>query len=323
MQIVNPTSEEHWLQLRTQDITSTEVGALFGIDSATYIPTLFELWNRKKGNVAVEFEDNDRAKWGRRFEDSIALGVAQDNNWTVRKMTEYIRDPDLRIGASFDYSIESIKDPISGAVLMDNGLLEIKNVDSMQLNQKWVIEKDEETGAETIEAPLHIELQAQHQMLVSGRAFCYIAAMVGGNRVILIKRVAAKTIHDAILVKAAEFWQSIVDNVPPAPNFGRDLATISKLYGYAEVGKVLDVSRGEATMDQLIREYRQASLDAKAADERKKAAKAEMLTIVGDAEKVIGNGWSISAGLIAGTHIEYDREAFRNFRPAFKKSFVL
>lgn len=321
MQVINPTSEQHWLELRAQDITSTEVGALFGIDSATYIPTLFELWNRKQGRVVVDFEENERTKWGKRFEDSIANGVANDNNWTVRKMSEYIRDPELRIGASFDYSIEEIKDPISGAVIQREGCFEIKNVDSMQLKQKWIIEKDDE-GNETIEAPLHIELQVQHQLLVSGRQFTYLAAMVGGNKVILIKRVPDLAVHAAIKQKAAEFWQSIADNIPPPPNYARDLSTISKLYGYAEVGKVLDYSGGDLTMDQLVRDYRQAQQDEKAAKERKEALKAEMLVTVGDAEKVIGNGWSISAGMIAGAHIEFDRQPYRNFKPSFKKNFV-
>lgn len=322
MQVITPKDEAHWLRLRCLDITSTEVGALFGIDSATYIPTLFELWNRKKGNVVVDFEENERTKWGKRLEDSIANGVANDNNWIVRKMSEYIRDEKLRIGASFDYSIEEIKDPISGAVMAREGILEIKNVDSMQLKQKWVIEKDEEAGDEIIEAPLHIELQVQHQLLVSGREFCHIAAMVGGNRVILIKRVPDLAVHAAIKQKAAEFWKSIEENIPPLPNFSRDLATISKLYGYAEVGKVMDVSGGDMTLDRLIRDYRQAQHDEKAAKERKEAAKAEMLMAIGDAEKVVGNGWSISAGMIAGAHIEYDREPYRNFRPNFKKNFV-
>lgn len=321
MQIINPRDEADWLRLRCFDITSTEVGALFGIDSASYIPTLFELWNRKQGRVVVDFEENERTKWGKRFEDSIANGVANDNNWTVRKMSEYIRDPELRIGASFDYSIEEIKDPISGAVIQREGCFEIKNVDSMQLKQKWVIDKDEETGEETIEAPLHIELQAQHQMLVSGRQFCYIAAMVGGNRVILIKRVPDLNVHAAIKQKAAEFWKSVEDNVPPAPNFGRDADVIGKLYGYAEVGKVIDAS-GDPVMDALLRDYREAQQSEKEAKERKEALKAQIIMSIGDAEKVIGQGWSVSAGMIAGAHIEYDRKPYRGFKPSFKKNFA-
>ena len=67
MEILHPKDEAHWLALRTKDITSTEVGALFGISSASYIPTLFELWNRKAGKFTVEFQENERSKWGKRL----------------------------------------------------------------------------------------------------------------------------------------------------------------------------------------------------------------------------------------------------------------
>ena len=39
-----------------------------------------------------------------------------------------------------------------------------------------------------IEAPLHIEFQVQHQLLVSGYQTAYIAVLVGGNTLKLIKR---------------------------------------------------------------------------------------------------------------------------------------
>lgn len=327
MQIINPTNEQHWLELRTKDITSTEIGALFGIHSASYIPTEFELWNRKKNNFAVDFYPNERVVWGKRLEDTIAHGVAEDNGWIVRKMTEYIRDPELRIGASFDFSIE----PKPGDLTFTNdrniapisvgGLLEIKNVDSYQLKQKWEIGKDEETGAETIEAPLHIEVQVQHQLLVSGREFAYIAALVGGNKVILIKRERDAAVHEAIKEKAAAFWKSIDDNVPPTPNFERDAKFIAKLYGYAEAGKVFD-ARGNGELLELLRTYRQAQQDEKDAKARKDGVKAELLTVIGEAEKVTGDGWTVSAGMVAGGAVSYVRSPYRNFKPSFKKEFV-
>lgn len=314
-EIINPATEQQWLELRTKDITSTEVGALFGIDSASYIPTLFELWNRKKNNFSVEFEGNERITWGTRLQDAIAAGVAEDNEWTVRKMTEYIRLPELRLGASFDFAIEGTKSEPLPAEPYKYGLLEIKNVDSYQLKQKWVIEDD------VIEAPLHIELQVQHQMLVSGRKFAFLAALVGGNKVILIKREADQGVHNAIKEKAAEFWKSIDDNIAPTPDFKRDAGFIAKLYGYAEVGKVLDASSDDS-LDASVRQYRDISNTIKELEESKEAAKAQLLMMIGDAEKVTGNGWSISAGMIAGGPVSYVRKPYRNFRPNFKKEFV-
>lgn len=314
--ISNPKNEAEWLANRTHDITSTEIGALFGIDSATYIPSLFELWHRKKNKFSVEFEDNERVKWGKRLETSIANGVAEDNGWTIRPMTEYIRLPKERIGASFDFSIDGYGERVNGKIPTTDkkGLLEIKNVDSLQLKQKWIIEDD------NIEAPLHIELQVQHQLLVSGRAFAYIAALVGGNRVVLIRREADAKVHEAIKDKAKAFWESVEKNEPPAPDFRRDSDFISHLYSYSQPGKVIE-SSDTPGLQELVNRYRAVQAIESEAKKDKEALKAEILTIINDAEKVVGDGWSISSGLIGPTWIEaYERKGYRNFKINAKRS---
>ncbi|MCK5561232.1 MAG: YqaJ viral recombinase family protein, partial [Thermoplasmata archaeon] len=159
-QIINPSNEKEWLELRTQDITSTEIGALFGI--SPYV-TEYELWHRKKNQTIVDFEENERMKWGTLLQDSIAAGIAEEQGWQIRRMDEYIRGSELRLGSSFDFSIEPDE------ANKDKALLEIKNVDSLIFKQQWL--KNEETGK--LEAPLHIEIQVQHQLLVSGRQYAY------------------------------------------------------------------------------------------------------------------------------------------------------
>ena len=69
-------------------------------------------------------------KWGTRLQDSIAMGIAQDQGWSIRPMKEYITDTDLRLGASFDFAIG------------DDGLLEIKNVDSLVFHKQWESDGD-------------------------------------------------------------------------------------------------------------------------------------------------------------------------------------
>ncbi len=74
MEIINPDNEQHWLECRTKDITSTEIAALFGI--SPYI-TEFELWHRKKSGVVVKFEENERMEWGTALQDAIAAKIGQ------------------------------------------------------------------------------------------------------------------------------------------------------------------------------------------------------------------------------------------------------
>ena len=298
LQTVPTETKEQWLEARTKDITSTEVSALFGI--SPYI-TEFELWHRKKDQTVVEIEENERMKWGTRLQDSIAAGIAEDNKWTVRRMDEYMRIPELRIGSSFDFSIEP------------NGLLEIKNVDGLIFKQQWL--EDEEGN---LEAPLHIEIQVQHQLAVCGRDFAYIGALVGGNNVVLLKREKNQKIIDGIFKKVAEFWKSVEADNPPPPNFETDASFICDLYANAEPGKVVDV-RDDAALHGLAAKHKEIADNVKMLSKEKEAIKAQILSMIGDSEKAIGNGFSITAGMVGECPIQYVRKAYRNFRVNWKK----
>lgn len=311
METIRPKNKEEWLALRTQDITSTEIAALFGI--SPWI-TEYELWYRKKDRLIVEIEENQRMKWGTRLQDAIAAGVAEEQRWTIRRMDEYGRIPELRLGSSFDFSLEDgvENETTDGEAFLERGLLEIKNVDGLQFKKGWIIDSD------NVEAPPHIELQVQHQLLVSGRAIAYIGALIGGNNLVLIRREPSEKIHEAIKQKAAAFWKSIDENTPPAPNFETDSKFIASLYNYSEPGKIMDVSMNENIL-KMAEEYREQGEIIKTADNKRDEIKANILTVLGDAEKGIGGMFTISAGMVAPADISYHREGYRSFKIIWKK----
>lgn len=318
IEIINPTDKQHWLECRTKDITSTEIAGLFGFSPYT---TEFEIWHTKKAGTIVEIAGNERMKWGTALQDAIAAEIAKEQGWTIRRMDEYMRDTDLRAGASFDFSIESLGGITNNQLdeLKDNGitvrkgLLEIKNVDSLAFRDGWT-----EDDAGNIEAPLHIEIQVQHQLMVSGRAFAYLGALVGGNRLVLIKRDRNEAVINSIKQKIQAFWASIESNTPPKPNFERDAKFISSLYNYADPGKLLDVRENEDFMN-LAREHKRLGDIAKDAETKRDGLKAQMLMVIGDAEKIEGGEFSISAGIIGECEVAYTRKAYRNFKPTWRK----
>ena len=297
-EVIVPNDKAHWLELRAKDITSTEIGALFGI--SPYL-TKFELWHRKRYAQVVEIEQNERMKWGTRLEDAIARGIGEDQEWKIRRVNRYVRVPDFRIGSSFDFEIVG-----------HDSLLEIKNVDGLAFREGWLVD------GENIEAPAHIELQVQHQLAVSGKSACRIGALVGGNSPIILVREAKPEIGQAIVEAAKEFWRSVDADEPPAPDFRRDASFIGELYAAAQAGKSVDM-RDDQRMVELVRRYQEAGRAAKEAEAERDAAKAEMLTLIGDAEKVLGAGFSISAGVIAGGTVSFERKPYRGFRVSVKK----
>jgi len=282
-EIIVPSNQEHWLELRKQDVTSTESACLFG--ESPYM-THFDLWHRKRSGVVPEFKTNDRMKWGNRLESAIAYGIAEEQGWEVKPMKEYFRNPDLRMGSSFDFVITNLGEPVH---------LEIKNVDYLAFRDGWLEHKDG-----SIEAPTHIELQVQHQMAVSGFKRAFIGAFIAGNRGVVIERHRDDDVIAAIKAKVADFWRTVDAGLEPDPVMPGDAEVIIRLNQYAKPGKVLSAD-GDHTLAVLLAEYRSAAAAEKNAKEDKDVAKAEIFKHIGDAEKVLTSEWSVSCAMQADT----------------------
>ena len=297
-QTIKPENHEHWLELRSADLTSTEAPVLYNLSP---YQTLFELWHRKKNKDIVAIEQTDRMKWGSRLEGVIAEGVAADQGWSVKAFKDYMRVPELRIGSSFDYMIGT------------DGLLEIKNVSEMAFRSSWSGDDD------NLEAPPHIEMQVQHQLLVSGMSYAYICALVGGNTVKLIKREPQPEIHKSIIKKASQFWSSIESNTAPAPNFEKDAEFIRQLYSHAEPGLIIEEPDTQGFND-LVFKHRELGLEIKKKEDARAAIQSQLLMMIGEHEKVKGSGWTISAGMVGPAKVEYERKGYRTFKINFKKT---
>ena len=300
--------EAGWLAARHQDITSTDVAALFGL--SPYL-TEFELFHRKRADAPVRIEDNDRMKWGRRLEQSIAAGVAEDNGWTIRARNIYQRDAEARIGSSFDYTIVATDD-------RGTGLLEVKNVDGLVFRNSWTVNEDG-----TIEAPEHIELQLQHQLEVADLEWGVIVALVGGNDVKVLHRTREREIGQVIRARVSQFWDRVAKGDAPAPDFAADAEFITKtLCRSASADKVVEAN---ATLDDMIARYMHVSKEAADLDRLKDSIKAEILMTIGDAGKVVSQHGTITCTTTkdsAGTLVTADmvgtcigaRKGYRQFR---------
>ncbi len=314
-EFILPRDEQHWHALRAQDLTSTDIAALFGMSPYA---TAIDVWHAKRDGIVERIEDNERMRWGRRLESVVAEGIAEDQGWYVGPLKDYGRLPQHRIGASFDYFIAQ------GHGYSPDAILEIKTVDALAFRNGWDMEGD------LLVAPAHIELQLQHQLLVSGLRIGYIGALVGGNTVRLIRREADDAVHAAILQRAAEFWQSIIAGTPPPITTAYEARAYVKRQTTVEPGRLFD-ARGNPTVAALLQDYRQARAEAQAATDAADVAKARLLEVVGEAERVMFDGGTISCGYTAGsagTTITADmvgttigaRTGFRNFRVNYKKA---
>jgi len=312
-EIINFQTEQEWLDLRTKDITSTDVAALF--DLSPY-KTAFELFHEKRDGLSGSFKPSERMRWGNRLEAAIANGAAEDHGFVVQPLKVYMRDPELRVGSSFDFEILH---PEHG-----KGIMEIKNVDSLIYKRNW---KDDGNG--NIEAPEHIELQVQHQMLVSGYEWCAIVPFVGGNSTRIVFRRADPEIAKAIAKRVTDFWKQVDANEAPSADYSRDADMIAQLYSQVNQGEIVDC-KDDDVLGNLVEQYQSAKQSQAHFEKMADGFKARILERVKTAEKIISPLGSISlsrtkdtpptvitADMIGKTY--GGRAGYRQFKPTWKK----
>lgn len=313
---INYTSEAEWLANRSRDLTSTECAALFGVGAYENMRTPFQLHHVKAGNIVPDaFVAGDRVKWGTRLEAAIAAGVAEDHGLVVVPLKNYMRIPELRMGSSFDFKVIGKVPHYTGEEsaarnMFDRfgpGVMEVKNVDGLQFRRAW------STDGEIIEAPPHIELQVAHQLEVADLSWGMITPLVGGNQPHVIIRERDAKVGEAIRLNVAEFWNRVDHGTPPAPDFRTDAGAIARLL-VSNDGSEIDLTSNMRLLE-LCMQRRAASDQAKAAEEMKDAATAEILTMIGSAKKVFAaGGFTISAGTTAGSTYTVERKPFRSVR---------
>lgn len=298
-------SEAEWLEARKGDVTSTDMAALLGLSK---FKSRFALWHEKKtGIVANEFVENDRTKWGKRLQNVIAHGICEDNGWQGEDLgLFYISDSNLRIGCSLDVLVDC---PDRG-----KGLMEVKNVGLDAFAASWTEEN----------APAYYETQLQLELHMANKAgmelnWGVLAALVGGNKPMLYFRDYDREIGQMMEDQARIFWASIDADEEPKPDYAVDGKLLEKIRGAVLEKNTIDISTNNRVYE-LIEEYGRGGDMEKEGKAIKEAAKAEILDIIGSADKATFNGGSITAGMVAGGEVSYLREPYRNFRINKKKA---
>lgn len=302
-------TEAAWLEARKGDVTSTEAAGLFDAGAYDNSRTFYELYNIKSGLLTpAPFKANARTIWGTRLEAAIAAGIAEDHGLIVEPFKVYVRIKDLRLGSSFDFRIVGLADGYTGDETVRNmyrehgdGIMEVKNVDSLQFRRNWI------DDGETIEATPQIEMQVQHQLEVADLGWSLIAPLVGGNTPKIVIRNRDLEVGEMIRTKAAELWERIAAGNPPTPDFEKDEEVISKLY-VNNNGLEIDLSENNHLIE-LCAEHEAAKTAKLESEKRQKAAKAEILTIVQHAKTTYAGAFKIGAGTNKESYRAYHREA--------------
>lgn len=276
MGLIKIIDDDHWHELRAKHIGGSDVAALFGLSPYA---TKWQLWMEKAGKLTPEdLSNNPYVQAGTFLESGIAAWAASKWGLPMRKVREYYTADDCPgLGATLDFETEHGGVPV-----------EIK---WSSRGYGWLYADDVITSA-----PDNYILQAQHQMACYGGDYAWLVALIDNEpRRMKIKR--SESIIASIKTEVAEFWQSIADNVEPDPDFNLDGDAISRLL---EQAPITDVTLPEEAV-ALFAEHNAAKAEAKAADARVEAAKAELLLMAQRAMQGT-NGDQTKAIVRAGDH---------------------
>jgi putative phage-type endonuclease len=233
MSSVLPTREA-WLRERARGIGASEVAAVLGCSPWLTPLRLFGL----KCGVLDPADESERMKLGRRLEPLVADLYSEETGRALRDLGPYtvLRHPDVPIlSATLDREIVATAErPV--------GVLELKTT-GFQREDEWVEHP-----------PLHVLIQAQAQLAVTGHTWASIAVLIAGQRFLWLDMVRNETFIALMLERVIAFWDCVqrVDPPPPAPT---DLETLRVLYP-ADLGTTVSLPEQALVWDATWREAR-------------------------------------------------------------------
>jgi len=290
-----PKNDQEWLQWKSEDISSTEVSALY--NKCPY-STAFSLFHEKSGTIDRGELKSKRAFWGKIYEAPTAEAIAKMYGVKVRPMKEYMRHAETpKMGASFDYEVIGLADDWSPEMAQDThnanllrdkfvdsgpGILEIKLVDYFVHKADWSEE----------EAPLHIEFQVQHQLEVSRNNWCALVASVIGYDVHILIRDRDEDFGKTLCRKITKFWKMVADKTPPKADYSEDADTIKKLYTHSILNMAVDYCDNDR-FQVVCEKFLEAGRIRKEQEKIEKAAKAEIVDMVREASSAFSEGYTV------------------------------
>lgn len=206
-------SRDAWLAGRNSGIGASESAALFGLSPWD---TSISLWAKKTGRLPPDEVDGEWIEWGNLLEDPIAKRYEQKTGRKVWQggpycVAEHPTLPFMR--CTPDRWVIEAPDRAGP------GLLQIKNTNAFK-SHDW------DNGP-----PDFIEVQVQHEMAVTGRAWVSVAVLIGGCEFRYFDVERNPAFIDELEEQCRVFWRYVEKGEQPPLSGGlRTLEVIKRLH---------------------------------------------------------------------------------------------
>lgn len=208
-----------WLEARRTGIGGSDIAAVLGLSPWR---TPIDVW-RDKVEPGPEPEPSEAMYWGTVLEDVVAREYSRRTGNAVQRLNRIIRHPlhDWAIGTVDRFVVSGNSRARVGAdgwIAGAEGVLEVKTVSAFS---QWGRDGDEDA------LPAHVEAQAQWYCAVTGLPWCDVAALIGGQRLVIVRVMRDDAIIAEMLRRAETFWRDhVLARVPPPPQSADDVVRL-------------------------------------------------------------------------------------------------
>lgn len=280
-----------WLAKRKEGIGGADAAAAAAMSP---YDSRYGLWDEKVGDYPDE--DNQYMVWGRRLEEPIGYGFAEDTGIGVMRFPKMLR--------SRQYPWAQVN--IDFLTPDEPGVLEVKNV--------GINSADHWAGEGTV--PRHILCQGLHELAVTGLDIVHFSALIGGNDPRYVKVERDQVAIDNLMEIERKFWELVQTNTPPAIDESEATAKalLRRHNDHAHKGTTIEIA--DATeVRQLLERRAELKLYAKTMKEELDGIENTLKALLGDAETAMCG----KEKLFSWTYIHKDSYTAKesNFRQMF------
>ena len=317
-------SNEEWLQARMAGIGGSDAGTIVGVNK---YKSAYALWGEKTGIMPTEFTGNDATDWGHDLERPVAAHYARKHNKAVVEWPVILRS--LEEGREFmfanlDFLIVEPSDEFpAGTVQTWRFTTPPPNVEAILEIKTAGIASPGNPGAWAYNGiPDSYRLQGYHYGIVAGfheTPKVIFAALVGGQGLQVREMEWDPSIADNLVIAEAAFWDKVIQKVAPETD-GSEATEAAQRQRYPrhEEGTFVEA---EVDLLALIEEFEAAKAEADVADAKRKALRAQIVELVGNAEAARYNG-NVVLTYKAGKDVEsLDTDRIKNEAPEIWERF--
>jgi putative phage-type endonuclease len=268
--VVEANMREAWLEDRRSGIGGSDIAAVLGLSPWE---TAVDVWLDKTGQATGDDVGNNEAvRWGMLLEDVVAREYSERTDRAVQRVNRILRHPEHEwaIG-NIDRAVVAPGSRVrvssdGGTLLGASGLLEVKTA-SMFKASEWGRDGDEDA------VPLHYQAQVMWYLGITGQQWCDVAALIGGQRMVIRRIHRDDETIAAMLERAHDFWhRHVLTRTQPEPANAKD---VERLFP-ADNGEAVEATDDLLEAYNAAREAKarmaQAEADFEAAAERIKLA---------------------------------------------------